>query len=90
MGTLRNSWRFGDKEFNYIKEVLGSGLVSSTEGTMCQRLERAFAAKVGAKYAITFNSGTSTMHSCLAAADICAGDEVIVPALTVISTASVE
>lgn len=89
MGTLRNSWRFDDREFNYIKEVLSSGLVSSTEGTMCQRLERAFAAKVGVKYAITFNSGTSTMHSCLAAAGIGPGDEVIVPALTVISTASV-
>ena len=39
----------------------------------------------GAKYAITFNSGTSTLHAALAALNVNAGDEVIVPPLTVIS-----
>jgi perosamine synthetase len=82
-------WRFGEKELQYIKEVLDSGLAGSTFGTMCQRFERKFAEKVGVKFAVAFNSGTSTMHSCLAAAGVGPGDEVIVPALTVISTASV-
>lgn len=86
---MKNTWRFGKKEFVYIREVLDSGFGSSTSGNMCNRFERAFADKVGAKYGIAFNSGTSTMHSCLAAADVGPGDEVIVPPLTVISTANV-
>ena len=83
------SWRFGDEELKYVKEVLDCGLGSSLLGTMNQRLERAFAERFGMRYAITHNSGTSTMHSCLAAAGVGPGDEVIVPALTVISTAMV-
>ena len=86
---VSKGWRFQGKELEYVKEVLDSGFGASTEGGMCQRLERKFAEKVGAKFGITFNSGTSTMHSCLAAAGVGPGDEVIVPALTVISTANV-
>lgn len=86
---MKNTWRFGKKEFSYIKEVLDSGFGSSTSGDMCNRFERAFADKVGSKYGIAFNSGTSTLHSCLAAAGVEPGDEVIVPPLTVISTANV-
>lgn len=86
---MKNTWRFGEKEFTYIREVLDSGFGSSTSGSMNNRFEKAFAKAVGAKYAITFNSGTSTMHSCLAAAEVGPGDEVIVPPLTVISTAAV-
>ena len=83
------SWRFGDEELGYIKEVLDSGFGASTEGTMNARLERKFAERFGVRYGITHSNGTATMHSCLAAAGVGPGDEVIVPALTVISTASV-
>lgn len=83
------SWRFGAEELEYLKEVLESGLGNSLQGTMNQRLERAFANRFGLRYGITHNSGTSTMHSCLHAAGVGPGDEVIVPALTVISTAAV-
>ena len=57
-----NSWRFGDEELTYVKEVLDSGIGCATLGTMNYRLENAFAEKFGVKYAITHNSGTSTMH----------------------------
>ena len=83
------SWRFGDEELVYIKEVLDSGFGSATTGSMNQRLEKAFAERFGVEFAITHCNGTATMHSCLAAAGVGTGDEVIVPALTVISTASV-
>jgi perosamine synthetase len=83
------SWRFGDEELVYVKEVLDSGLGASTYGTMNSRLEKAFAERFGVRYAITHNSGTSTLHSCLAAAGVGPGDEVISPALTVISDAAV-
>lgn len=81
--------RFGEKELMYVKEVLDTGFSASKPSNMCGRLEESFARKVGAKYAITFNSGTSTMHACVAAAGIGPGDEVIVPALTVLATANV-
>ena len=83
------SWRFGEEELVYIKEVLDSGFGASTSGSMNQRLERAFAKRFGVRSAITHCNGTATMHSYLAAAGVGPGDEVIVPAMTVISTAAV-
>ena len=49
-----------------------------------QRFEEAFAAKVGASYAIAVNSGTSGLHAALYAAGVGPGDEVIQPAMTVV------
>ena len=83
MGNL--SWRFDEHEYQYIKEVLDSGFASGTTGNMNTRLERAFADKFGQKYAITFNSGTTTLHTALWALGVGYGDEVIVTPLTVIS-----
>lgn len=82
------AWRFSGRELDYVREVLESGFGSSTSGSMNQRFERAFAERFGVRYAITFNSGTSTLHAALAAFGCGPGDEVIVPALTVISCAS--
>lgn len=83
MGDL--SWRFDEREYRYVKEVLDSGFISGTSGNMNTRLERAFAGRFGMKYAITFNSGTTTLHTALVALGVGFGDEVIIPALTVIS-----
>src|SRR3989338_9728421 len=83
MGDL--SWRFNEKEYSYIKEVLDSGFASGTTGDMNSRLEKAFASRFGMKYAITFNSGTTTLHTALIALGVGYGDEVIIPALTVMS-----
>lgn len=80
------AWRFEDgKELAYIKEVLDSGFASGTCGNMNTRLEQAFAEKMDRKFAITFNSGTTTLHAALRACGVGYGDEVILPALTVIS-----
>ena len=83
MGDL--SWRFDEKEYKYIKEVLDSGFASSTSGSMNTRLEDAFAKKHNQNYAITFNSGTTTLHAALEAFGVGYGDEVLVTPLTVIS-----
>jgi len=83
MGDL--SWRFDEREYNYIKEVLDSGFASSTSGNMNTRLEEAFAKKHKQKFAITFNSGTTTLHAALEAFGVGYGDEVLVTPLTVIS-----
>jgi perosamine synthetase len=83
MGDL--SWRFDGSEYRYIKEVLSSGFTSGTSGNMNTRLERAFAEKFNQKFAITFNSGTTTLHTALWALGVGYGDEVMVPSLTVIA-----
>ena len=83
MGDL--SWRFDERELNYIKQVLDSGFASGTSGNMNTRLEKAFAKRFESNFAITFNSGTTTLHAALEAFGVGYGDEVIVTPLTVIS-----
>jgi perosamine synthetase len=86
---MKNTWRFGEAELNYVREVLDSGFGSSTSGNMNNRFEAAFAEAVGARYAVTFNSGTSTLHAALDAVGVGYGDEVITAPLTVISNLDV-
>lgn len=86
---MKNTWRFAGKELDYLREVVDSGFGSGTSGDMNNRFERAFAAKVGAKYGVTFNSGTSTLQAALDAFGVGYGDEVITTPLTVISNLDV-
>ena len=86
---MKNTWRFAGNEQKYLEEVISGDMISSTSGNMNQRFEKAFASYTNSKFAITFNSGTSTLHAALHACDVHAGDEVIIPPLTVISNADV-
>lgn len=83
MGDL--SWRFDDREYSYIKEVLDSGFASGTSGNMNTRLENKFSEIMGTKYSVSFNSGTTTLHAALVSFGVGYGDEVLVTPLTVIS-----
>lgn len=85
---MSNTWRFQGNELKYVKEVLDSGFGSSTSGNMNQRLEKAFAERFGMRYAVTSTSGTTTLHQALVAFGVGPEDEVILPALTVISCAN--
>ncbi len=58
-----------------------------TTGPETLQLEQKIADYTGAKYAVTFNSGTSALHADLIAHQV-AGGEVIVPSFTFISTAN--
>jgi perosamine synthetase len=78
--------RIGDKERQYVEEVLSSQFRSSAGATFMTKLEKAFADKYGVKYAISSVNGTATMHAALEAKGIGEGDEVIVPPLTMAST----
>lgn len=76
-------WRFNGNERKYLDEVLSSGFGASESGSMNERLEKKFAEIHGKKFAITANSGTSTLHMALKSFGVGTGDEVIIPALTV-------
>jgi perosamine synthetase len=79
--------RISDLERRYVLEVLDGQFRTSAGSSMTRRLEERFAAVFGCRYAISFINGTATMHAALAAADIGPGDDVIVPPLTMASTA---
>ncbi len=74
-------------ETGYINEVLSHQFRTASTADMGGRFERAFAQKFDSKFAIGFTNGTATMHAALAAAGVGPGDEVIVPPLTMASTA---
>lgn len=81
--------RCGEADRRYMAEVLDDGFGNRESAHMVGRFEAAFAEKLGAAYAISHNSGTGTMLSCLLAAGVGPGDEVIVPTATMASTAMV-
>jgi len=57
-------------------------------GPEIKEFEKRCAEYVGVKYALALNSGTSALHTVLAAHGIGQGDEVIVPSFTFIATAN--
>lgn len=70
-----------------IKEV---GILSSFRGgEQVRQFEEDFASYVGTEYAVATTSGTTALHACVSALDLKPDDEVLVPALTFVSTASV-
>lgn len=79
--------RIGELEKKYVLEVLDGGFRSSLGSMMMRRLEQQFAKTFDSKFAISFINGTATMHAALVAAGVGPGAEVIVPPLTMASTA---
>ncbi len=78
--------RCGEADRRYINEVLDDGFGNRESADMLKRFELAFAQKFGVNFAISHNSGSGTMLSCLLAAGVGPGDEVIVPTLTMAAT----
>ena len=74
----------GDAELAALREVLQSGWI--TTGPKNQALEEAFCALTGNRHAIAVSSATGGMHVTLMALGIGAGDEVITPSQTWVST----
>ena len=59
-----------------------------TTGPKVKEFEEAFAAWLGARYAVSFSSGTAALHGAAFAAGIGAGDEAITTPLTFAATAN--
>ena len=68
----------------FVNDCLDTGWISSA-GSYLQRFEEDFAKYVNRKHAIAVSNGTVSLHVALAALGIGPGDEVIVPAFTIIS-----
>jgi len=81
---VKNPTKYRGNELKYLMSVLNSESWASTSGNWNQVLEKSLAEKFGVDYAVSFNSGTSTLHAALEAVGVQEGDEVISPALTVI------
>jgi len=79
--------RISELERRYVLEVLETQFRSSVGSEMTRRLEEAFAKRCNVRFAIAHVNGTATLHAALVAAGVGPGDEVIVPPLTMASTA---
>src|SRR6266545_6469508 len=79
--------RFAGHEWDYVKETLDSGWVSSA-GKYVDRFEKELAERCEMPHAIATVNGTAALHACLLLAGVEPGDEVLMPALTFIATAN--
>lgn len=79
--------KYSSLEAAYILQFLQHDSKSNKVISWTQKLEELFCQKLGVKYAIACNSGTSALHMALKALGIGSGDEVIMPALTVVMDA---
>lgn len=71
-------------EKKYLLECIETGWISS-EGPFVKRFEEAFAARVGRRHGIAVCNGTAALDAAIDALGIGPGDEVILPAFTIIS-----
>jgi len=78
--------RISDLEKKYVIDALENAFATSKNSVYNNRLEAAFAKQFNTKFAIGHCNGTATLHVALMAVGVQAGDEVIVPALTMSST----
>jgi len=78
---------FGAEERAAIQRPLETGWV--VQGPFVQEFEKRFSVFTGAPHSIATSSCTSALHIAVASLGLDAGDEVVVPAFTWISTANV-
>lgn len=78
--------RFSDLEKKYVLDVIENEFATSKNSIYNNKLEATFAERFNSKFAIGHCNGTATLHVALMACGVKAGDEVIVPALTMSST----
>lgn len=81
-----NSVSLHGNEQRYLEECIRTGWISS-EGPFVARFEAAIAELSQRRFAIAVSSGTAALDIAISALGIAAGDEVIMPAFTIISPA---
>ena len=78
--------RLSSSEIEAVASTLRSGWL--TMGPRTESFEDEFAARLGARHAVAVSSGTAALHLAYLAAGVGPGDEVIVPSVTFVATAS--
>ncbi|MHB0998463.1 MAG: DegT/DnrJ/EryC1/StrS family aminotransferase [Armatimonadota bacterium] len=68
---------YGDREMEFLGEVIKSGQLCSLGGPITDRFEKEFAEMIGTKHAVAMNCAMSVLHSSLMCAGVTAGTEVI-------------
>jgi perosamine synthetase len=79
--------RLTGNERTYLNQCIDSNWISS-KGAFVAAFEAAFAAETGCRHAVACANGTVALHLVLAALGLGPGDEVIVPAFTMIAVAN--
>lgn len=82
---LARPW-IDERELQAAHDVIASGLLC--QGAKTAEFESAFADAVGARHAVATSSGSTAILVALQAMGVRAGDEVIVPDMTFVSTAT--
>lgn len=77
-----------DKEISYVNDAITNGW-NENWNKYIVKFEESFAKYIGVKYAMTTSSCTGAMHLALKALGVKEGDEVLVPEITWVATASV-
>ena len=72
----------GNEELERLREVLASGVLTSTKGTAVRAFESRFAEMLGARCAHACSSGTGAIHTAIAAIDPEPGDEIVTSPIT--------
>lgn len=75
-----------EEDIQAVVDVLRSDYL--TQGPQIDQFEKAFAAYVGAKYAVAVNNGTAALHLSALALQVKPGDKVIVTPLTFAASAN--
>jgi perosamine synthetase len=76
----------GPRETEYVLECLRTGWISSA-GRFIDEFEQRWAAYCGRKYGIAVSSGTAALQIAVECLNLQPGDEVIMPAFTIVSCA---
>lgn len=76
----------GEKELENVADCVRTNWISS-KGRYVNEFEEGFARYCGAKEGIATTNGTTALHLALASLGVGKGDEVIIPAFTMMSTA---
>lgn len=77
--------QFCGNEWNYVKECLDTGWVSSV-GKFVDKFERDLADYTGARYAVATTNGTAALHISYLLAGVKPNEEVLVPTMTFVGT----
>jgi perosamine synthetase len=77
----------GERESDYVATCLKTGWISSA-GTFIEQFEQQWSRYCGRTFGVSVCNGTAALQAAIAALHLKEGDEVIMPAFTIISCAS--